>query len=260
MKRHVLVLLLGACATPPPVAPPPPPPAAAPVAAVEEVVEDAGAPVVEPPPVYPSAPDDTDAVILQRTACQGRCPIYSVGITSNGNVHFFGELFTKKLGYAFATVPREEVAALYKRVDALRPAPSKHPAAPDRPSAFVVRRRKGVTTRLDAPGTIFEEIDSVANTKAWVASDQTSGYDRGDPIPAAAAQAMLGRQLEALDKCAGGKTEIEITIESTELGQARIANVAGKKEPDDCVRKAVAALRFPLGAAPVAPLTVTIGK
>src|SRR5438128_2126560 len=70
------------------------------------------------PPRYPTAPDDTEAVILQRTACNGRCPMYSVGVTSNGNVHFFGEKFTKKLGYAFTTIPRENVTALNKFVDA----------------------------------------------------------------------------------------------------------------------------------------------
>ena len=72
MKRAVLGLLVLSCAHAPA-------PVVAPAAPV--VVE------VAPPPAPEPEPDE---LTLERTACSGECPVYTLTLRANGRVHFAG--------------------------------------------------------------------------------------------------------------------------------------------------------------------------
>lgn len=255
-----LLFALSACAAARRPSPPAPPSAPSPRAVVGAAA-DAG-----PPPAahetYPSAPKDTNAIILRRSDCDERCPQYSLGITSNGNVHFFGERNTKKLGYAHASIPVSEVMALYEvmRTNPSGPGVRRQPGA----AAFgdfilIVHRGEAVEVR-DPAGAIGNRIARTIDLAPWINTNEVKD-DEGEAIPQAAVVAMLGPQLAALDRCARSKTEIHLGLSITEDGRAQASSASGTKESDsDCIDEVVKTLRFPLAGAPLAPLTLAIGK
>lgn len=273
MKRAFSMLVLSACGShPPPL--PSPTASPAPLVASSEPL-DAGPPsttttskdAAAPPPApvvatYPTAPDDTDALILRREACNGRCPIYSVGVTSNGNVHFYGEQFTHTAGYAFGTIGPEKVAALYKFMDAhpVSAAEKKSVRRPDHPTEYVLVHRRGAIEKWDPPGKIATQLDEVLDTAQWVGTDRPMITD-APPLSQAALEAMLGKQLRAFDKCATAKTEIKLSLHITPEGKARSDRASGKKEADStCISKVIASLLLPLADVNVATLDLAIGK
>lgn len=51
---------------------------------------------------------------LERTACYGWCPVYTVEVSGDGTVTFVGERFVAAKGTHAAKIPREKVEALYR--------------------------------------------------------------------------------------------------------------------------------------------------
>jgi hypothetical protein len=50
---------------------------------------------------------------LERTACYGWCPVYSVEITGDGSVSWYGMRFVVAKGSRSSQIPQEKVRALY---------------------------------------------------------------------------------------------------------------------------------------------------
>lgn len=61
-----------------------------------------------PPPNIPSAPPldlpSNARIDLARTACMGRCPVYTLGIKGDGTVLYFGEEFVRVRGPQTKTI------------------------------------------------------------------------------------------------------------------------------------------------------------
>lgn len=53
-----------------------------------------------------------DTIVLQRTACYGACPIYTVAISADGTSTYTGEKFVKVEGVRRATVSQADIALL----------------------------------------------------------------------------------------------------------------------------------------------------
>jgi Domain of unknown function (DUF6438) len=57
------------------------------------------------------------AVLLERTPCFGRCPVYTIAVSPSGKVTFHGRANVKQLGTVSAQISREKVEALLDELD-----------------------------------------------------------------------------------------------------------------------------------------------
>jgi Domain of unknown function (DUF6438) len=57
------------------------------------------------------------AIILERTACFGRCPVYRISASSSGVVSYQGTAHVRHLGGATGQIPAERIGALLKELD-----------------------------------------------------------------------------------------------------------------------------------------------
>ena len=103
---RILILLAGAVAI------------AQPAAAADQAISDpAIAPVNGSRPAqkvpFPAIKNwNSLRIQLQRTACYGWCPAYSVEISGDGTVLYFGERFVATKGAKSWTIPQDKVRAL----------------------------------------------------------------------------------------------------------------------------------------------------
>lgn len=63
----------------------------------------------------PAAPQPADFVELQRTSCLGSCPVYSVQIRADGQVHWRGERSVRVVGDDTATIQSSDARALIEK-------------------------------------------------------------------------------------------------------------------------------------------------
>lgn len=130
------------------------------------------------------SPDAAIEISLQRTPCFGSCPVYSVSVDGDGNVHYFGEYFVPVLGDQSSRISRETVLQLihaFERVDFFSlDTYYTNMNATDMPSAIVTLSVDGVTKYvehyygdLSAPVKLTDleaEIDRLLNTAQWTAA------------------------------------------------------------------------------------------
>jgi hypothetical protein len=109
--RHALVSLavLAACETDRKPAPPTPPPAYKPTPS------DAAATVTAVVDARPADPGSREPVAtLQRTACFGWCPVYTVSVHRDGAIEYDGTEYVKIKGKATGVLPQDKVDAIDK--------------------------------------------------------------------------------------------------------------------------------------------------
>jgi hypothetical protein len=127
------------------------------------------------------------AITLERTACFGSCPVYTISVSPSGEVQYEGRAHVRKLGAATGKVPRERVDALLSELERggyftfaeryTSPEPTCGRYATDSPSAITSVRLRGRTKRVThdygcgkAPGAlvIFERrIDEALSSGQW---------------------------------------------------------------------------------------------
>lgn len=132
-------------------------------------------------PPQPTPQLGTDAVIvLERTACYGTCPVYTLTVRGNGTVTFEGQQHTAVTGTRQGTVSAENLALLYDAIEHIRyfeldstydcnatDAPGVRTSVSARGTSKQVRRN----TICEAPDGIeaFENlIDDVTNSSKWI--------------------------------------------------------------------------------------------
>ena len=151
------------------------------------------------PLIRPARPDTTRArpvvqagdsilIELERTACLGSCPVYSVALRGDGTVRYEGERFVKQAGAASAKVSPAAVRGIVDAANAAGffglPARYAHgePTCPlyttDSPRTFITLTAGGKTKRIehdygceDGPKALVAlaaRIDSVAGTARWI--------------------------------------------------------------------------------------------
>ena len=119
---------------------------------------------------------------LERTACYGRCPVYSVTIDAKGNVTYDGTQFVRVVGRQTDRIPVSRVAALVETVDRIRffDLDDKYSQLiTDLPTTFVTVTRHGRSKRIEdyfgAPQSLKgleRQIDDTARTERWIGLDQ----------------------------------------------------------------------------------------
>lgn len=152
-------------------------------------------PLIRPaPPDSPAAPrpivqqPDSISVRLERTACLGECPVYTVALGGDGSVRYEGREHVDRVGTATAKVAPAAVQAI---VDAAREAgfftmadryAYGEPTCPlytaDSPRAFISITSDGRTKRIEhdygcengprALVALAKRIDSVAGADRWL--------------------------------------------------------------------------------------------
>jgi hypothetical protein len=128
------------------------------------------------------------AISLERTPCFGGCPVYTISVSSSGQVTFEGKAHVRELGTHTAEIPGQQVDALLMELKragyfnfASRYAVSEAACGryvTDLPSAISTATLKGRTKRIEhdygcgaAPGALMvleQRIDEVLGTERWV--------------------------------------------------------------------------------------------
>ena len=119
---------------------------------------------------------------LERTACFGECPVYSVSIDAKGSVTYEGTRFVRVEGRQTDRISISRVAALVEAVDRARffELDDKYRAdVTDNPTTFVTVTRDGRLKRVEdyviGPKSLRqleEQIDETARTKRWIRLDE----------------------------------------------------------------------------------------
>jgi hypothetical protein len=136
-----------------------------------------------------AVPDDL-IVRLERTACFGECPVYTVTIDGRGNVRYEGTRFVRVEGRQSDRIPVSRVAAIlaaaeqigfFELRDQYRVVENRDGSSTivtDLPSTFVTISRDGRTKRIEdyfgAPEGLKQlerQIDETARTKRWIFLD-----------------------------------------------------------------------------------------
>jgi len=145
----------------------------------------------------PSPPPAKWSVTLERTRCYGACPAYVVSVDQDGHVAYEGESFVAAFGKRTSNVPSAAAVNLYARAKALHFETLKpRYAVPctDHPSAFITfQTGADAPIRVEdygagsqcgggsgAPPAFYaleDEIDRVAQTKAWTTCRDAAGAE-----------------------------------------------------------------------------------
>jgi hypothetical protein len=129
-------------------------------------------------------------ITLQRFGCYGTCPIYTVSIDAQGNVHFVGEKFVEFTGEHDSSISTERYARLARAAQVLTTLKDDYSPehgckryVTDAPSVTVSLQSAGldkhvrvylgcdddtVGAEIAKLGEVVELIDETANTKQWI--------------------------------------------------------------------------------------------
>ena len=127
---------------------------------------------------------DLDSVIitLERTACYGFCPIYTLTIHGNGTVQYEGEDYVETVGKAETVISREKVEKLISEFeninyDSLEDSYTEKTIT-DAPSVITSITRNGKTKTIEHYHGDFntpekltaleDKIDEIVNSDQWV--------------------------------------------------------------------------------------------
>ena len=115
---------------------------------------------------------------LDRTACFGACPVYSVTIDARGNVTYDGTRFVRIVGRQTDRIPVSRVAALLETVDRIgffKLEDKYRQLITDLPTTFVTVTRDGRSKLIEdyfgAPQPLKDlerQIDEAAQTARWI--------------------------------------------------------------------------------------------
>ena len=140
-----------------------------------------------PPTPSPSVPASPGAplVTLERTVCNGSCPVYRLAVYADGSVEYYGEFHVKLQGPHTAKLSPEKLSALtaaFEKADYFHLADSyEHYGATCMPTVITSygddKRSKTIThyhgdfTAPEALTRLEDEIDRIVGTEAFIGSD-----------------------------------------------------------------------------------------
>ena len=127
------------------------------------------------------------AITLERTACFGGCPVYTLSVSPAGEVQYEGKAHVRRVGAATGKVPPERVDALLSELERggyftfadryTSPEPTCGRYATDSPSVITAVTLRGRTKRIvhdygcgGAPGALVvleRRIDEALNSGQW---------------------------------------------------------------------------------------------
>jgi hypothetical protein len=74
-------------------------------------------PAATPAERSPSSASSAPAITLERTACFGSCPVYTISVSPSGEVLYEGQAHVRKVGTATSKMPKERVDALLSELE-----------------------------------------------------------------------------------------------------------------------------------------------
>jgi hypothetical protein len=127
------------------------------------------------------------AITLYRSPCYGGCPVYSLSVTTDGQVRYEGTSGVRRFGTATARIPESRVDALQRELEAagyFRFASRYRPSepvcgryVPDAPTVITTLTIGNRTRRIEhdhgcgsapmALGVLESRIDEVLGSKRW---------------------------------------------------------------------------------------------
>lgn len=120
---------------------------------------------------------DSLSYMLQRTACYGKCPVYTVKIYASGYATYEGKMNVEKEGMFASKFSKDELESIGKRVDEIKFFEMNNiydSNVTDFPSTNVYANRGGnkkqIINRQAGPEELKELaklMDDMANTKEW---------------------------------------------------------------------------------------------
>jgi membrane dipeptidase len=180
------------------------------------------------------------AITLERTACFGTCPVYSVTIRDDGTVTYDGREHTKVQGRqtwkiepaAAEALAREMLdAGFFDLQDEYRAMVTDHSTTYT--ALSMGRRRKRIKNYVAGPARlkeIEERIDGVAGTAKYVRGD---GRALLDAIAAGSVDRVRAALAAGADARAADGDRVTLVMRAAELGQAEIVRLllAGGADP-----------------------------
>jgi hypothetical protein len=135
----------------------------------------------------PRAPAASSVMLsLERTACYGRCPIYTVTVLRDGTVKWEGKQFVKVTGKATGKLGADALAqltkafsdagffALHDKYDSydVTDHPSAILAYSDGGKAKTVHHYPGDRSAPEKLSTLEDKVDELVGTQRWIGRDQ----------------------------------------------------------------------------------------
>jgi len=151
------------------------------------------APNASPASATPTENSFSDLVItLERTACQGTCPIYKLTIKGNGDVTYDGQDFVQVKRNQSASLSQAQIQDLvsaFERAKFFTLRDYTHEDTTDSPSAITSITLNGKTKTVNhyygdnsAPQGLFDlesKIDEITNSIQWTGSVTSSPEEKG---------------------------------------------------------------------------------
>ncbi len=133
-------------------------------------------------PTLPEEVRDEDFVAIERSACFGRCPSYTVTLHANGAVSWEGRSYVIQAGSATAQVPSDAARLLigeFRKAGFWKLCAKYDRPVTDVPAALTTVRiggvQKSVADRVDSAPQWLRELDyqveSLADTHRWIHGD-----------------------------------------------------------------------------------------
>lgn len=126
------------------------------------------------------SPVPTVRITLQRTACYGTCPVYSVELRDDGTVIFRGERFVQSIGEHVTRIDPEQVRQLveeFYRANFLALEDAYDSDVTDSPTTIlslaIGNEEKRVVDHISGPPELKllqDRVDAVAQTSQWIGS------------------------------------------------------------------------------------------
>ncbi len=176
---------------------------------------------------------------LRRTMCFGSCPVYTVGVTADGTVHFYGEMYTAALGYRSAKIDRAALQGLLEYLRA-RDFVGLHThylrMATDNPTTAIVLRQGDAYKNVvhdesnDTEPRLAEiekEIDRVLGTARWIGAPRRGRRDHdmapAPGFPATVLAGMIATPLAAAKRTCvpPGAKHVTLDVAVDDLGNLR---------------------------------------
>jgi Domain of unknown function (DUF6438) len=133
----------------------------------------------------PLVPDSKE-IVMQRSGCEGWCPVYEVRIRSDGQVRFWGDRFVCAFGERIANVDPYAVRHLIQALEIahLGQIPSGRSVILDAPTTTLLlvseHRVKGAVYQdqdNDALIKMGERVDELAGTYRWLPIETATGRE-----------------------------------------------------------------------------------
>jgi hypothetical protein len=173
------------------------------------------------------------SITLERTACYGICPVYTVTIHGDGRVEYSGEQYVDIPGPQKARIPPQNLQGLLKTIDRIHffALQDKYfEGCTDLPTAILSLHLDGKSKQISnyysgcdrktsGPqvdlGSLADEVDTLAGTRRWITCDDDC------------ARNLIQSGLDINAQARSGETALFLAVQKGALGKMQLLLAAG---------------------------------